>query len=113
MTQLTALIEASPAAEQRATVRRRKLAPIDVLAAKKGHKPFRGWVVDHSLGGFRLLLPRKFAIDHLICIRPPNASESIPWLQLQIKSCQPKDEQWEVGCALQSSPSYSVLLSYW
>jgi hypothetical protein len=89
------------------------LSPIDVDASNQGQKPFRGWVIDHSLGGFRLLLPRKFAVNRFLRIRPPTAPNSVPWLMLQVKSCQAKGDQWELGCALQSSPSYSVLLSYW
>jgi hypothetical protein len=112
MTEVPELKEANTAVEQRATVRRRKLAPIDVVVGRKG-EPFRGWVVDHSLGGFRLLLPRRFAVNQVISIRPPNAPETVPWLTLQVKSCQQKENQWETGCSLQSSPSYSVLLSYW
>jgi hypothetical protein len=112
MSEVSTLGETSQTVEQRATVRRRKLAPLDVVQGKKG-EPFRGWVVDHSLGGFRLLLPRKFAVNQIISIRPSNASDSVPWLTLQVKSCQPQENQWEVGCSLQSSPSYSVLLSYW
>ena len=99
--------------EQRSSVRRRKLYPVQVAASRKLSQAFRGWSVDHSLGGFRLLLPCKFEIDRLLRIRPANAGPSVPWLKVRVRNCLPQDDQWQIGCELLSSPSYGVLLLFW
>jgi hypothetical protein len=99
--------------EQRATVRRRKLTPVQVVASDSKKKPIRGWVVDHSLGGFRLILPRRYALERVLRFRPADSDETVPWLSVQVKSCIKKDDHWELGCKLLSSPSYSTLLLFW
>lgn len=96
---------------------RRQGNPVEVHVAAPDNKknPGVGSVLDRSMGGMRLALFHEATIGAVVSIRPIQASEMVPWIDLEIRSCKPSSEmpgQFEVGCQYVKSPPYSIQLLF-
>ena len=52
------------------------------------------------------------ATGSIISIRPKTAEEIIPWVELEVCSCQPAEGAYEVGCRFVKTPPYSILMLF-
>jgi hypothetical protein len=96
---------------------RRHGNPVQVFLAKPDDKndPATGSVLDRSVGGVRLALFHEVEIGVVLSIRPINAEDMVPWVDIEIRSCRPSVEmpgQFEVGCQYVKSPPYSIQLLF-
>ena len=51
----------------------------------------------------------------ILSIRPVNADEIVPWIDLEVRSCRASDEMpghFEIGCQYVKSPPYSLQLLF-
>src|SRR5581483_7140696 len=88
-------------ANERRTSLRRTGKHIKVLVSGAGgvEEPAeQAYVVDRSLGGICFLLPRELPENTLLKIRSVEASADSPWVQVQVKRCEHKELDWEIGC---------------
>jgi hypothetical protein len=72
-------------------------------------------VLDRSTGGVRLALFSEVAVGTVLSIRPVRADDMVPWVDVEIRSCQPSKEvpgAFEVGCQYVKSPPYSIQLLF-
>jgi hypothetical protein len=99
--------------EKRLTLRRNG-NPTQVYVACSGHKekPGRGYVLDRSLGGLRLMLDEEFRPGARLAILPVKAPEMTPWVEIESTICQHTNQGWEVGCRFVKTPPFSVLLMF-
>lgn len=102
--------------DQRGTFRR-KGNPIEVLVTTPEDKknPSVASLLDRSMGGMRLALFDGMAVGSVISIRPINANEMVPWVDLEIKSCRPSVEmpgKFDIGCQYVKAPPYSIQLLF-
>ena len=103
-------------AEQRAAYRR-KGNPIEILLTEDGDAEHtrRGYVLDRSIGGLRLMVPHKIAPGTAFSVRPVNVSPMIPWVQVEVRSCVSSSIQegdFDVGCRFVKAPPYPILLLF-
>jgi len=73
---------------------------------------WEGWILDRSQGGLRLRVPEAIPIGVVLRVRCLNASEGLPWVEVQVKNSREKDGQWEIGCQFLSEPPRDVLQSF-
>lgn len=103
------------ASEQRASFRRTG-NPVEIIYASAEIKhPRRGYVLDRSVGGLRLMLDHDLAPDTVLMVRPANVSEIIPETEIVVRSCRPsatQPGQFDLGCQFVKSPPYSLLLLF-
>jgi PilZ domain len=93
---------------------RRKGNPIGVQitdADAKG-EPFHGIVVNRSAGGLGLEVDRPVEVSTLISIRVVNAPVTVPWIQVQVRSCRPETKVWLLGCQFVKPPPWSIMLLF-
>ncbi len=99
---------------ERRTTARRKGNPIEVLITEGDGEtePYRGWVVDRSMGGLCLLLHDDVAAGTVLSIKPRSAPPATPWVQLTVRSCKKDRAGYEVGCQFVKTPPWAVLLLF-
>jgi hypothetical protein len=86
--------------------------PIPVLLCEgdpPGGEPFRGVVIDRSLGGLGLSLDRPLEKGALLSLRVADAPPTTPWVRIEVRNCQPAGTFWEVGCQFYQTPISDVL----
>lgn len=87
------------ASNQRAAPRRAgNPVPVLLSVPGSGAEPLQGWVLDRSSGGLRILIDQPFKADSLLNVRPTKAHSSFPWIEVEVRSCQPERGSYNVGC---------------
>lgn len=103
----------APFGEKRAAFRRDGnptpvyLSDIDFL-----DDPFDAWVIDRSLGGLCLCLDRSLPVGAVLNVRSRNAPETIPWVQIEVRTCRKEEDGHHIGCRFVRTPSWSVMLHF-
>jgi hypothetical protein len=99
--------------ERRGTFRREG-TPIEVLIsdAEVTEEPVRGWVLDRSMGGLRLLLDDGVASGLVLALKPRQAPPGTPWVRVEVCSCKKEGDGFEAGCKFVRTPPWSVLLLF-
>jgi hypothetical protein len=87
--------------------RPRRITLSDGLAA-----PALGWVVNRSRGGLGIALDRMVIEGTVIEVRPTDAPEDVPWVQLIVRSCRRKGKRWYIGCQFKAELSWSLILMF-
>lgn len=98
--------------ERRATSRRRQSMVHVFDEAKTSTDPYRGFVVDRSLGGLCLAVPHEVQEETILRVRPVSAPASTPWVLVQVRNRRSKGGIWELGCEFLRTPSWEVLLLF-
>jgi hypothetical protein len=96
---------------------RRKGNPIEVMITPKDEPSFtaRGYVLDRSISGLRLMLAHEVAPGSVLSVRPANVSPMIPWVEIEVRNCAPSTTQpgeFDIGCKFVKAPPYPVLLLF-
>jgi hypothetical protein len=107
----------TPAAPEQRNMHRRHGNPVEVFVAPPDDKknPGTGSVIDRSMGGMRLALFSEVAIGAVLSVRPVNADDIVPWVDVEIRSCRLSAEmpgRFEIGCQYVKSPPYSIQLLF-
>jgi PilZ domain len=99
--------------EQRRSYRRGG-NPISILFTRPGQNdnPLHASLVDRSLGGLCLLTHEAIPVGTVLAVRPANADEIVPWIEVEVCVCRPGPESYEVGCRFVKTPPYSILLLF-
>lgn len=85
------------AAERRATPRR-KGNPVPVYMSSGEGVTSRGWVVDRSLGGLRLMVDEARGPGTVLGVRPVKVHDDFPWVQVRVKNCYAERKSWNLNC---------------
>jgi hypothetical protein len=93
---------------------RRQGNPVEVLLVNQHTKaaPFKGYVVDRSVGGLGLLVEDPVELESQLTVRPVNAPHIAPWVEIVVKSCRQSSPGWEVGCQFVKTPPWALLLMF-
>jgi hypothetical protein len=94
-------------AGDRRGVVRRDGEPVEVVLAvgPDGSVTLRGLVVDRSVDGLGMHLPREVAPGEALTVRAAAAPEGAPWTAVRVRHCRPMDgDCWAVGCEFLAAP---------
>ena len=83
----------------------------DPDAEAKG-EPFDAVVVNRSAGGLCLETDRPIDATTIVSIRVINAPVTVPWIEVQIRSCRQEDSTWLLGCQFVKPPPWSIMLLF-
>jgi hypothetical protein len=86
--------------------------PVQVSPDGRIESAWEGWIVDRSQGGLRLRLPEPIPVGVVLRVRCLIGAESLPWVEVEVKSCLEKNESWELGCQFLTDPPQEVLRSF-
>jgi hypothetical protein len=99
--------------EQRGTPRRKgNPVGIDITDAQAKGEPFHAVVVNRSAGGLCLETDRPIEVATIVSLRVVNAPVTVPWIQVQIRSCRPEVNNWILGCQFVKPPPWSIMLLF-
>jgi hypothetical protein len=99
--------------EKRAALRRQgNPIPVLISDATVTADPYYGWVIDRSMGGLCLTVETPVSVGTIISVRPTNAPDTAPWVQVEIRRCKEEGKSWELGCQFLKTPSWGVLLLF-
>jgi hypothetical protein len=71
--------------------------------------PYRGIVIDRSVGGVRLGVDQAVEVGTILSIRPAHAPPMIPWTQVEVIHLRRADGGWVLGCQFVQPPPSTVL----
>ncbi len=102
------------ASRERRVAPRRTGNPIKVLLTDVGLKgqPEAGLIIDRSLGGLGILTRRYAAPGALLAVRAAAAPVTVPWTEVEVRSCLKEGSDWKMGCKYIKSPGTGVLLYF-
>ncbi len=69
-------------------------------------------VVDRSRGGLGLALPQEVRVGSALRVRSMNYEESGPWVEVEVRHCRRRGDQWLVGCKFRQTLPLNVLLLF-
>jgi PilZ domain len=95
-------------ARRRATLK----IPVEILLAGAQGEPLKGWVLDRSNSGMRLEIPGKIEIGTILQVRNADHARSAPWVQVEVRNCVVKANQWRAGCRFTHPQPAEVLLFF-
>jgi hypothetical protein len=96
--------------ERRSLARRAGVVvPVAVYRAHGGTR-IEGAVVDRSLKGLGILMPMPITRGTQLKVRPSNAPEKIPYVEVQVRNCRQKSMHWLLGCDFPQTPRSDVLM---
>lgn len=99
--------------ERRSTIRREG-RPVPVLLSdlRAQAPPLAGFVVDRSTGGLRIAATEHYPIGAILTIRSTSAPAELPWVQVQVRSCDRVGDHYQMGCSFLEQPPWNVLLLF-
>lgn len=99
--------------DRRAAPRRKAGCRVEVfLTDESKGPPLLGWVVDRSIGGLCLNVEEPLTEGTILNIRPRQAPQTAPWQAIEIRSCRPEGNVWQVGCRFLKAPQWNDLLLF-
>jgi hypothetical protein len=100
-------------ATERRAAPRRKGNCVEVVVVEEPVKPaMDGWVRDRSVGGLCLLLDQPVPEGRELQVRPRNTTTTLPWTAVEVRSCRPGEDGFELHCRFIKTPEYNVLLLF-
>lgn len=98
------------ATEQRRAIRRGG-NPVEVIITYNQAEA-RGWVIDRSTGGLCLSMGEEVPPGSHLKLLPVNATNMIPSVEVEVRSCRASKNGFEVGCQFVKQPTWAVLLLF-
>jgi hypothetical protein len=75
-------------------------------------EPIRGWVLNRSAGGLGLTSTQSLMPGTVISVHVAHAPDSVPWVRLEVKGCQPQTGRWLLNCQYSETPPKEVVLLF-
>jgi hypothetical protein len=99
--------------ERRSSVRREgNLIAVLLSDARSRARPQQGWVLDRSTGGLRIASRTGLPEGAVLSVRTAEAPDTVPWLRIEVKSCVPVSDYYQLGCRFLETPPWNVLLLF-
>jgi hypothetical protein len=79
---------------------RHKVRQVKVLLSDVNAQapPFEGWLLNRSLGGLGLSVPRSVESGTVLSVRQALGSEVTPWVRVEVRYCRMERGRWTLGC---------------
>ncbi len=93
---------------------RRRGASVAVMVVRLNDpsEKIEGWVLDRSLGGLGLSMPRPFHTGTILELCPTHAPPGVRWVRARVKHCAPLGKRWRLGCQYIGTPTSEMLLLF-
>jgi PilZ domain len=86
--------------------------PVDVSDAQGAAPPMPGKILDRSRTGVCLLLDESLPVNTVVSIRSHMYAEDANWVQIRVRHCRPRGDQFVLGCQFTVEQPWSVLLLF-
>lgn len=87
---------------------------VDVLITDSAHadSPVKSWVLERSVSSMTLVAEEAFGAGTVAKVRPLNAPDDIPWIEINIHECSPQESEWRIVCRFVKVPPYNILMLF-
>ena len=102
----------APVQERRSWPRRKRTLQILIQDAAGEEQPIPAWVMDRSLGGLRLAIDQPIEEGTILRVRRTTAPADIPWVEVQVKRLERKENAWELGCQFTRSLPWDLIMQF-
>jgi len=80
--------------------------------AQSQAEPYEGRVLDRSAKGLRLAVPKKIPVGTILSVRNADHASRAPWVQVEVRNCVIKANQWQLGCRFTQPQPANVLVFF-
>jgi hypothetical protein len=98
--------------EHRAALRRSGNSVGILLQSPNGGPEQTGWVVDRSVGGLCLHLSSPLEVGTTCSVKPSNAPSNLPWVPVEVRTCNLEGGTWKVGCQFLKTPTWNIMMLF-
>jgi hypothetical protein len=99
--------------EQRVSLRRKDPpVPVEIAAPDSKKKPGAGWVLERSTTGLCIWTAQQFPVGAVLRVRSTQYRDPSPWVDVEVRRCQPAEDQWVLGCKFTAPQPWSILLLF-
>ncbi|MGL6075315.1 MAG: PilZ domain-containing protein [Fimbriiglobus sp.] len=100
-------------ADRRNSVRREG-QPVKILVTSPTLRSGQdeGYVLDRSTGGLRIAMKVRIPEGTTVQVRAANAPETVPWVNIVVRSAKPAGQHHEHGCEFEKTPPWNILLLF-
>lgn len=104
----------SKATPDKRTLARRRGKVVQVFIANPENKSevVSGLVIDRTINGLGLAVDCELPVGRVLSVRPVEAADMVPWVDVQVRNCRHTGSQWDVGCQFVVIPPYSTMLLF-
>jgi hypothetical protein len=78
----------------------------------RGDNAVRSWVAERSVNTLTLVAEESFSAGSIAKVRPVNAPDGIPWIDINIHECSPHEHEWKIVCRFVKVPPYNILMLF-
>jgi hypothetical protein len=92
----------------------RKGGSVDVLLTDPARpdSPIKAWVLERSVHVMTLVAEEAFNPASTGKVRPLNAADNIPWIDVEVQECNPAETEWRIVCKFVKVPPYNILMLF-
>jgi hypothetical protein len=103
---------AGSAGEKRKSVRRKGVTVPVVLCRTDGGPRLDATVVDRSLQGLGILCRVRMPRGTWLKVRPRDVHDEAFSVQVEVRNCTQKGQQWHLGCQFSRTPAANLLMRF-
>jgi hypothetical protein len=92
----------------------RKGGSVDVLLADPARpdNPVKAWVLERSVHVMTLVAEEALNAGTTSKVRPLNAADNIPWIDVAVQECSQAESEWRIVCKFVKVPPYNILMLF-
>lgn len=91
---------------------RRTGHPVEVQLAIDDRVLTHGRVVDRSVSGLCLNVNQIIETGTILNVKPTGAAATMPWTEIEVRSCRPEGAEWQIGCRYVRTPPWNVRMLF-
>jgi hypothetical protein len=72
----------------------------------------QGLVLNRSRGGLSLSVLQKVEVGRVLAVRTPDFPDCLASVQLRVRHCKQRGDDWQIGCQFMEELPWSILLMF-
>lgn len=109
---LAALVTQKPQHERKWSRREGNPVEVQISLSTKKSKVRSGYVIDRSPGGLGIFTHEPYVEGAALAVKPILADDLAPWIDVEVRACNPTSDGFEIGCKFIRTPPWSVLMLF-
>jgi hypothetical protein len=98
--------------KRRAFRRKGKCTEVELSDQEAQEPPWRGWVLDRSIKGLRLMVDKDVEVGALYNVRVCGLNPTMPWMAVKALHSKPTGQGFEIGLEFVTPPTWNILLLF-
>jgi hypothetical protein len=86
--------------------------PVQLSDASARATPYLAHILDRSRTGLCIAVNQPVPADSILSVRSMMYADTAVWVQIRVRHCRARENQWLLGCSFVSEQPWSVLLMF-